>query len=225
MTGRCEDCIHNRPQRQLADLLTNRWSLGTADSIRQSQETQTALERAEAGLKRALMQRNAEAWPKRPRVLGYCGLKESEDLFYIGEMKNRGGICEDFVASNPGQIRNCETCRHFVQPRGPQRDHANLMDFIDPSLNSYNDGMSEAPGSTSRSGTINSNIDQLMRVSETRRSVEMSMAMSRGEGLPTEPEYYPWCAHYSKAGRNYVLCTVQNPASQCPGWEFGARRS
>jgi hypothetical protein len=116
----------------------------------------------------------------------------------------------------------CQTCRHFVEARGQERDHRNLMDFIDPSLNTYNNGMAdERTGPSSYVNTILGNVDKLTNISEKRRSLEMTLAMQGGGTLPIVPEYFPHCAKDSKPGA-YVLCQAKNASGQCPDWD--ARR-
>jgi hypothetical protein len=114
-------------------------------------------------------------------------------------------------------MNTCQTCRHFVEARGPERDHRDLMDFIDASRNSHNDGMAEGPGSSSSAHTINGNVDKLTNISEKRRSMEMTLAMQRGGTLPMVPEYFPHCGKDSKPGA-YVLCQAKNATGQCPDW-------
>jgi hypothetical protein len=112
-------------------------------------------------------------------------------------------------------MKTCQTCRHFVEAKGHHRDHVNLMDFIDPSLNMYNNPMDGGP--TSYAQNIISNVDRLTNISEKRKSLEMTLAMQRGGTLPMVPDYFPHCAKYSKPGE-YVLCQTKNPDGQCPAW-------
>jgi len=77
--------------------------------------------------------------------------------------------------------------------------------------------MAEGAGSTSRANEIIGNIDKLMSMADTRKSLEMKLAMQRDGTLPMVPEYFAHCAKYSGPGQ-YVLCKVKNPAGRCPGW-------
>lgn len=238
MSPHCQSCVHFRPERQPSDLLDLTWSSKTAETLERNRELERQLHTAECKQKRSLMEMNRLAWPRRPQVLAYCGLREKEDIHLIHEMKNRGGICQDFRASHgrsprqgseparrqpelerarPEPVRACDACRYQVAPRGPQRDYVDLRNFTDPSLNAYNNGMAEGSGSSSRADAILGNVDRLMNASETRKALEMRLAMHSDGSMPSIPEYYAHCAKYSEPGR-FVLCRSRNPHNQCPAW-------
>jgi hypothetical protein len=232
MPGPCERCAHFRPEQQPSERLAHAWSKETAKTLERNRDAEHQLHTAENRLKLSQLEMRRPTWPRRPQVLAHCGLKEARGTYFIHEMKNRGQACQDFQPGHHGQPRTdpaqrqgqpphvCETCIHRVEPRGLRRDAQLLRDVISPSLNAYNDGMAEGPGSSSRADRIIGNVDRVMEMAETRKALEMRMAMERDGTMPTVPEYYPYCARYSSEN-NYVLCRVKNPDGQCPEWSDG----
>jgi hypothetical protein len=99
MRGACRACAHFRPERQPSGLLSFAWSLGTADALEKNRDLERRVQVSENRQKRSLMETNHVAWPARPQVLAYCGLRDGEGIHYIHEMKNRGLICRDFRGS------------------------------------------------------------------------------------------------------------------------------
>jgi hypothetical protein len=225
MPGPCEACVHFRPARQLADLFGLAWSNETAETLGRNRQTEEQLHTAENHQKRLLMEAERIAWPRRPQVLAYCGLREDQDVYFIREMKNRGRLCGSFRAAPaqaaPGAARareqsprSCDTCAYEVRPLGPARDARVLRESIDPSQNWYNDAFGNNNGSARR---VLGDVDTALRTSETRKAAEMRIAM-QGDGiLPKVPEYYEHCTKYSRPGA-YVLCQSRNPHGQCPAW-------
>jgi len=219
MSGPCEQCAHFRPERQPSELLNLGIEERTASAFEQNLDAQERLRDSEGRVKSSLMQSGSERWFMRPQVLSYCGLREDEGVFLLCEMKNPRQSCGDFTPVENAVHRPCETCCHMVRPGGPQRDHVNLMDFIDPSLNSYNNGFAEGPQSTRTD--VSSNVDKLIGISQMNRSIEMNLAMAGHGTMATVPQYYAYCRKYSSHGK-YVLCSTQNPEGRCPGWSDGA---
>jgi hypothetical protein len=219
MSGPCEQCRHYRPKRHLSELLALTWSERTAQEIDRIMDNEREIEKGEAAMRVALMQKGCSQWVSKPMVSAYCGLEEERGVHLIHQMKNRPSASGDYTcpAHEPEGLpasRPCSTCQHYVAPTGPQQDAAVLRDILDPSQNSY----SSSPDSAS---TIKGNVDRHLSGVETRKSMEMKAAMHGGGKLFSLPMYYPHCRKYSTPPGCYVLCQIQNPINQCPGWSPG----
>jgi hypothetical protein len=212
--GKCEYCLHFRPQRNLEQLLkleTDRPS----PVLRDIRERDKEWEETESETLIDLLLSGQRAWPGEspPRVLPYCGLEEEQRRFLVHESKNAGERCRDFVRAFDTPLGFCSDCTHREKAWRPARDreelqHAARVGFDIADVNASYRGQSDPSGWHAMRRSLSEGIDE-------RKSDDMLAALESGGETQRLPGYYDYCRKFSQGGP-YVLCRVRNYYGRCP---------
>jgi hypothetical protein len=175
-------------------------------------EDEQKLREAEAETKSKEGTAGRDLWFARPMTSDFCGFQESEEVYQIAEVKNRGFSCGDFEEGRP-ERHACEDCIHRVPSAGLENDHA--MEAIYTRLITAAIAVQASPQSPQ--GLL-----QSYRAGEaTRKALEITAAYSSKGRMMAKPAYLDHCAKYSTEDE-YVVCVLHNTHNTCPGWEPGA---
>src|SRR4051812_29626314 len=124
----CETCVHFRsvrpPSHALAGAVTG-MEPKVADTLSQLGQDEDKIEGAEAAAKERAARTDQEQpeWPTRPLMSAYCGVREANGVFFVAEVKNRGGECGDHTTEGSGRTW-CRDCTHRVPGAGVSEDAA-----------------------------------------------------------------------------------------------------
>ena len=210
--GVCQKCRFFRRVKPSSQLFAN--VIGTADAIIsnalakiQEDEDQQRGYEAQQRMRKEIA--NDELWGFRPLMSGYCGLRESEDMYLISEIKNLGGRCTDFKEGAP-EKQSCDRCIHNTIPEGRSKDLSRDMAFLQMSLESAAVGMT-----TSRPDTL---LNKNQESSTSRKAFEIKSAYSSKGILSFKPQYLAYCKKFSNED-DYVICLLKNSHNTCSAWE------
>jgi hypothetical protein len=149
-----------------------------------------------------------DLWGARPMMSEYCGLRETEDVYVICEIKNRGQQCGDFEPGTPERYA-CTTCGHRVHAPGAARDGATEQRFA---------RMANAAVAVQASTQIAHGLLQSHRAGiAARKALEIGGAYAARGRVITAPEYLDHCSRLSQEGE-FVICALQNPHHTCAFW-------
>ncbi len=208
MDRSCGTCVHFRPYRPLSQLLALELGLDHPDLVNElikimQDERQKRDE--EASFKVRLLGEYQEQWPYRPQMSDHCALRESETVYLVLEMKNRGQRCPDHErAQDEGET--CDGCAHRRPAIGPARDQALIARLAQLANNA---------AVLPREGAAGPSVDEVRKLVGTRKSFEAAQAYYAGRIALRQPEYLAVCGHFSTAS-DFVPCAVQNPHGRCP---------
>lgn len=210
--GVCRDCIYFRRLRPASQLL----AAATEDAV--ADEVANALTKV---VEDEQKQRDAEAqvkstasaerpyWQGRPVMSDYCGLRDSESVYLIAEIKNADGSCADMRPGKPPR-HSCQDCVHRVPARGWGRDRR-LED-------EYSRLTSEAASMQASTQTPESLLQGTREASAARKAFEVTGAYAAKGMLATRPAYLDYCAKRSIEDE-FAICVLQNPHRTCRDWE------
>src|SRR5262249_27324153 len=144
------------------------------------------IQNAELAQKKDLILRDCHTWPlKRPPLMSdYCGLHESRETFYIGDLKNAGHRCSDHRPGTPAQ-RDCATCVHRAAPFGRERDLSIAQLYMTAIAVSNRYGMFQ--------NANEERLKQHMAACAQAMGNQLSAAFASGGLMPTRPEYLGVC--------------------------------
>lgn len=226
-TGPCQQCRHFRGVRQPSQLLANtvgevgRSKPEVSNVLMEISRDEMQQKTAEANRLVHLMGLGHDEWGFRPVMSEFCGLYESESVYPICEMKNRGQQCTDFDP-NPEAVRSCSTCTHRVLSWGRDRDAELQSAAYMGHLNAIKYG---------QSGSIEASFYNGYRAAVGPEMAMEIQSVYTSKGQFTDehkngPAYLDHCRKYSDSRRGqFVACVLQNPHDTCPGWKRGEPQS
>ena len=209
--GVCRDCIYFRRLRPASQLL----AAATRDAV--ADEVANALTKV---VEDEQKQRDAEAqvkstasaerpyWQGRPVMSDYCGLRDSESVYLIAEIKNADGSCADMRPGEPAPA-----LLSGLRSPGPSaggRDRR-LED-------EYSRLTSEAASMQASTQTPESLLQGTREASAARKAFEVTGAYAAKGMLATRPAYLDYCAKRSIEDE-FAICVLQNPHRTCRDWE------
>lgn len=213
--GVCGQCIHFRRVRPASQILAAAISTTDAaisNALLKIQEDEGQQKGFEAQLKNKQALADRQAWGHQPVMSDYCGLRESEGVFLIAEVKNRDGSCPDFAAE-PRPSRSCATCAHRAVAGGFRADEGLDAAYARMATDSIAVGASAS--------TPEDLLSKHREGAASRRAFELSGAYAAKGSLAAEPRYLDWCRARSASGA-HVVCVLANPYDTCAYWSEAA---
>jgi hypothetical protein len=196
----CKTCVFFRSFRPLSGdqaVVQQLTQIMRDEHERQDAETKERLE-----LKKA----DQMEYSFKPRMSDYCGLRESEELYLVYELKNAGGDCDDHKIGEE-EVQACSTCRHRVDSEGSLNDKKMIARYGELARNAAALGQ----------GSGDHGLRDYIQKIGTVKAFEAAQASYSGRISCNKPEYLPVCTKFSQ-GVGFVPCAVQNPLDHCKEW-------
>jgi hypothetical protein len=201
---------HVRPASQLLAAATDDAVADeVANALTKVVEDEQKQRDSEAQAKSSAANAGRPFWYGRPVMSDYCGLRESEGVYLIAEIKNADGECDDMKPGRPPR-HACDGCVHRVGAPGWKRDRR-LED-------EYSRLTSEAAAAQASTQTPESLLQSTREASAARKAFEVAGAYSAKGMLATRPAYLDYCNKRSTEDE-FAICVLQNPHRACPDWE------
>jgi hypothetical protein len=216
--GTCQNCIYFRSVKSKSQLLAQvipSTDAQVSNALKEILKDENEQRGYEAQSKQEKSHNNDENWDMPPVMSNYCAFKQVEgneaekNTYLICEVKNIGERCTDFKEGRPAQ-QSCQTCASRVAAKGMAMDKA------------MEDRLSQAGQVNVVVGLSTSSTDDLLSKyrdgANSRKSFEILNAYNnQGHFVGSPPNYLDYCGALSQQ-ENYVICTFQNPHSDCPRW-------
>jgi hypothetical protein len=205
--------MHFRRARLASQILASLFDTNTegaeiAQALGKISEEEHKLREAEAETKSREGIAGRDLWAARPMTSDFCGLEESQEIYRIAEVKNRGLGCKQHAPGKPKR-QACADCVHRVPAEGRRQDMRMEAVYADMMKTAI-----AAQGSTDTS----KDLLQGYRSSETsKKALEISAAYESKGRLVTKPKYLDHCGVFSSPDE-FVVCVLQNPHHSCPAW-------
>jgi hypothetical protein len=207
----CKTCEFFRSFRSLSQLLAHDLGIGDQAVVQQlTQIMRDEHERQDAEAKERLELKKADQmeYNFKPRMSDYCGLRESEDIFLVYELKNAGGECDDHkLLAEDEKLQTCSTCRHRADGEGSLKDQKMIARF----------GELARGAAALGQGSGDHGLRDYIQKIGTVKAFEAAQASYSGRLSCNKPEYLPVCTRFSTK-RSFVPCAVQNPHDHCKEW-------
>jgi hypothetical protein len=207
----CTTCGFFRSFRPLSQLLARDLGIGDQPVVQQlTQIMRDEHETQDAEAKERLELKKTDRWEYRfrPRMSDYCGLRETERIYLLHELKNAGGDCEDHQPSTE-RARACSTCRHRADGEGAQKDQEMIARFGE---------LARGAAALGQGSNDHGLRDYIQKIG-TVKAFEAAQANYSGRISCNKPEYLPVCtASKFSTNASFVPCAVQNPHDQCEEW-------
>jgi hypothetical protein len=212
--GPCSQCVHFRHARPASQLLSAVISLkaGGAEvtnAVAKIVDDENKVREAEVDTKAKESDAERVVWPMRPLMSDYCGKRESEEIFQIHEIKNRGLGCLEFEGGKP-ERRACSDCAHRVAAAGPGED-ANAEQL-------YGNMIVSAIGAQASPQTAQGLLQSHRGGVTARKALEIAGAYAAKGLVLTKPVYLDHCASLSTPDE-FVICALANSHSTCAAHE------
>ena len=171
-------------------------------------ESEQKARETEAEYKRAQATSGRSTWLSRPVMSDFCARGIEQNTYYIPELKNAGGECQDFRQGVPDR-KACADCEHRVVPDGRANDRAREEIYARMSVSATifkaSGNQAESLLGSHRQGVV------------ARQAFELSGAHLANGELSAQPIYLDYCAALSTTD-NFVVCVLRNPHHDCPAW-------
>lgn len=214
--GVCSRCVYFRRVKPASQLLSGAIGPTAAAEITNALakivDDEQKVREGEIDVKSKDGARDRDRWAARPMMSEYCGLQESDDRFFICEVRNRGQQCGDFVdvKEHPPTRRACADCSHRMPGVGARRDEAAVRQFTQ--LVSAAIAVQASPQIAQ--GLIKGQRDSTV----ARKALEVSGAYASKGRMISRPEYLDHCGAMS-TDEEFVICALHNVHHTCPEWQ------
>ncbi len=212
----CANCIWLRPLKQASKLLEEEVKNHYTDAaianalVEIGRDEERQLEAESQDLTQKTLQ-DDENWNHRPVMSAYCGLRETENIYLVKEVKNNppSRICNDH-RTELAPTRSCSDCQYRSTPRGPINDN----DLARLNMRA----MMDLAGPNASPKPFEDNLSRLHQNIGPRIAQELIGAYRYKGRFPMEPQYLRYCKYFQERDGDYRICCIQNPYNACPAW-------
>ena len=210
--GNCDECSNFRRAQPPSQLLSRAFPGSRSEvteALSKVQEDEKKVHELELELKGSQLSAQQKAWPSRPTMSAFCGLRESDGAYLLVEAQNPGGTCDAQPEVVPPE-HSCVSCVHRVSPDGAENDAARERVF--------NGMTTRAISSNSQDNSGSELLSQHRKGVSTRKAFEITGAYYSAGRMMTEPTYLAHCKALS-TDTTFVVCALQNPWNVCTSWQ------